>query len=237
MAGTPEHADMEIEGSLKIRNEYTAYLRKLYHSMEPAFMSVQSAESNNIGLVVIKKKNWKVDDVFVKMLHSGKIDRMMKQYSVVKPEELLKIDGEKRKRILIEGASGAGKTTVAWHICNLWGSGKAFQEFSLVVLIQLEQQKARSAHSLSDLFPAKDAPVSTKSVLSGLQKQNGNGTLFVIDSWDAYPYRFKEDNVVRNLLVGLHQLDNSAMVVTSRPIAAGSLYPLTYSRVEVIGLH
>ena len=37
------------------------------------------------------------------------------------------------QEILIEGAPGVGKTTLAWHLCRKWEKGELFQQWPVVV--------------------------------------------------------------------------------------------------------
>ena len=53
----------------------------------------------------------------------------MKKDSEVQLEDIFKSGqstGASRKLVLIEGAPGAGKSTLAWFICRKWGGWGAF---------------------------------------------------------------------------------------------------------------
>ena len=58
-----------------------------------------------------------------------------------------------RKIFLIEGAPGAGKSTMAWYMCQMWEEGKLFEEFEIVLFVQLRDPVIQSAQSLEDFFP------------------------------------------------------------------------------------
>ena len=54
--------------------------------------------------------------------------------------------------ILLEGAPGSGKSTLAIHICQKWGKGELFQEFSLIILVQLRIPEIQQAKCIADLL-------------------------------------------------------------------------------------
>ena len=56
---------------------------------------------------------------------------------------------------LIEGAPGAGKSTLALHICHQWAQGAFWLErFELVVLVYLRDEAVQNANTLADILPA-----------------------------------------------------------------------------------
>ena len=56
----------------------------------------------------------------------------------IKLENIFKIDQHGgRQFILLEGAPGDGKSAIACFICQRWGAEELFQEFHLVIFIQL----------------------------------------------------------------------------------------------------
>ena len=57
--------------------------------------------------------------------------------------------------ILIDGAPGSGKSTLTVHICQQWGRGELFNDFTVVILVQLRDPKVQNAKSITDLFPCE----------------------------------------------------------------------------------
>ena len=51
--------------------------------------------------------------------------------------------------ILVEGAPGVGKTTMAWQVCHQWA---LFQEYSLVFLLWLRIKTVQRATTLKDFI-------------------------------------------------------------------------------------
>ena len=68
----------------------------------------------------------------------------------------------------------------------------------------------------------------------------GEGVLFILDGWDELPSNLCNDSVFHKmiqprLVLSQNQLLNSAVIVTSRPIASGDLHPYVSSRIEILG--
>ena len=58
----------------------------------------------------------------------------------------------KRKVILIEGAPGAGKTMLIWHICQEWGENLLFTQFQIIALGTLCNPPIQRAKSITDVL-------------------------------------------------------------------------------------
>ena len=54
-------------------------------------------------------------------------------------------DGSEPKCILIEGAPGIGKSTFSWKLCQMWGKGKILQQYQLLVMLRLRDNRVRLA--------------------------------------------------------------------------------------------
>ena len=217
----------------------------------------------------------RVDDHFVKMTISGKIDDILHSKTPVELRNIFK--DKERQIILIEGAPGSGKTTLTIFICHKWGKGELFQEFTAVVLVQLRDPAVQRAQTIADLLPVENA----EEVAAELVATNGRGVLWVLDGWDELPPHLQQDSIFRKLfppkpseqklaeiekdpvyskhiarkcsevqlwLLYLQNnpgyqaqyykdrlLNETSIIVTSRPISSGDLHPVVSSRIEVLG--
>ena len=179
------------------------------------------------------------DDEMIRMLiQYGEVGRVIEKRKEVELECLFLLDDRKRKIILIEGAPGAGKSTLAWHICQKWDIGELFQEFRLVVFVQLRDEGIQSARSLADVLP-NNAEINMKQVISEVKEHNGKGVLFVLDGWDEFApeLKQKQKSFIKELICGpdQHRLHASTLVITSRSISSGELRRYCTSRVEILG--
>ena len=225
---------------------YGGYLKKQY--VEVLFISQLSANkwlpspSQKIfNLAIIKKQKiqrGKLDDRFVYQTIKGQVDDILLDKSPIELKDLFEnIEGE-RKVILIDGAPGSGKSTLTVHVCQKWGRGELFNEFTVVILIQLRDPKVQSAQSIADLLPCEDHAMA-KQAASDIMSVKGSGVLWILDGWDELPSHLQKESIISALIrPTLHQenpLSKMTVIVTSRPISSGELCPLVSSRVEVLG--
>ena len=164
------------------------------------------------------------------------MDDILLKKSPIELEKLFeKIEGE-RKVILIDGAPGSGKSTLTVHICQRWSRGELFQEFTIVILVQLRDPAVQSAQSIADLIPCPDIE-SANEVASAIKANLGRGILWVLDGWDELPAHLREKSLLRDMITpSLHSpIIQSSMIVTSRPISSGHLSESISSRIEVLG--
>ena len=191
----------------------------------------------NLSMISHKQYNYgRGNDELVRLLHLGNIEEIMTKKSNVELKKLFKLNKAKRKVVLIEGAPGAGKSTLAWHICQKWETGELFQEFKLVVFVQLRDPAIQSAKSLADLFPAQLKSVA-REVVSRMETKGGEGLFFVLDGWDEFPPGLRGNELIKNLICNPSAIamPSSTLLITSRPIASGDLHRYASSRVETIG--
>ncbi len=172
----------------------------------------------------------------VRLKGEGWVRDVLKKSNEVELKDLFQLDQEERKVILIEGPPGSGKTTLAWHVCQEWESGKLFSEFDLVVYVQLRDPKVQKAESIADLIPrsSKQDQLPEK-VLAELEAKDGEGVLFVLDGWDELPRDLPRDSPLRQLIEPDFYIQQSAVIVTSRPEASTKLRYLASSRVQIVG--
>ena len=193
----------------------------------------------NLSMISHKQYNYgRGNDELVRLLHLGNVDEVVAKKSKIELKNLFKLDSAKRKVVLIEGAPGAGKSTLAWHICQKWEAGELFQEFNLVVFVQLRDPAIQSAKSLADILPALGPePHSMEQVISAMQRSHGSGVLFVLDGWDEFPPGLGGNKFLNSLVCSPAQIamPSSTLLITSRPIASGDLHRYASSRVETIG--
>ena len=139
--------------------------------------------------------------------------------------------------LLIEGAPGGGKSTLALHICHQWVQYSSFLDrFDIVVLAYLRDQAIQSATTLADVLPARTLKMS-QMVASQLQSSGGSNVLFIFDGWDEFPSHLQTDSLVSTIIQQPHELSlhQSTVLITSRPVSSGNLLKIADRRVEILG--
>ena len=127
--------------------------------------------------------------------------------------------------ILIEGAPGGGKSTLALHICHQWAQYASFLDrFDIVVLAYLRDQAIQNATTLADILPARTLEIS-QMVASRMQRSDGANVLFVFDGWDEFPHVLQVESLVSKIIRELHKisLHHSTVLITTRPVSSGNL--------------
>ena len=164
------------------------------------------------------------------------MDDILLKKSPIELEKLFENIEGGRKVILIDGAPGSGKSTLTVHICQRWSRGELFQEFNIVILVQLRDPAVQSAQSIADLIPCPDIE-SAKEVASAIKANLGRGILWVLDGWDELPAHLREKSLLRDMIIpSLYSpITQSSVIVTSRPISSDDLSELVSSRIEVLG--
>ena len=143
----------------------------------------------------------------------------------------------KKKVVLIEGSAGSGKTTLSWHVCREWAAGRLFQQSFLLIHISLEDQDVLRAKRLADIIPHESSEMR-EAVAEAISGQNGKSVYFLFDAWDEAPRALQgRDSYLFKFITGIStkKLPHCSVIVTSRPVAAGLLYPHLTTRVNIRG--
>ena len=212
-------------------------LKKQYqrsHSMPSPVEWIPSPTKKVFKLAMIQRERVQglIEDRFVRMTISGKVDDILRAKAPVELENIFEHKLHGNEVILIEGAPGSGKSTLTVHISQKWGRGDLFQEFTIVILVQLRDPAVHRVQTLTDLLPIENA-VAAQELASELVATNGRGVLWILDGWDELPSHLQQDSIFHQLVNRM--LIECSVLVTSRPISSGDLHPVVSSRIEVLG--
>ncbi len=223
-------------------DSYSEYLREVYDTFQPQSLIFEwppPPTRRVFNLAMIHSKDIQcgsVDEDLVRQLQKGNVSGYTQNRVPVQLHNLLELDNAKRKIVLIEGAPGSGKSTLAWHACQRWKARELFQEFRIVVFVQLRDPRVQSARSIADLLPA-GSKKRRRDAADGIRACGGREVLFVMDGWDEFRHGLESDSIVSKLICkpDKPEVRNCTLLITSRPIASAALQPLASSRVEIVG--
>ena len=146
-----------------------------------------------------------------------------------------------RKRILLEGEPGIGKSTLTKQLCYKFAEGTFASENKLVIRVVLRGLPAHTTLSVEDLVRSCTSDVGASldeeevSTLSQYITANkGKDTLFIMDGYDEFPEKLQEKSLVADIING-KTLPQSSFIITSRPRASTPLHDKIDRRIEVSG--
>ena len=147
-------------------------------------------------------------------------------------------DRSEPKCILIEGAPGIGKSTFSWKLCRKWGKGKILQEYQLLVMLRLRDNRVRRATEISHLFRHPDMGTQ-EAAAKEIVRRRGKGLLLLLEGFDELPTDLRtEHSLFMRIVTGL-ELPEATILITSRPSASGVLLATCRNdisqHIEIIG--
>ena len=143
--------------------------------------------------------------------------------------------GISRKRVLIEGVPGSGKSTLVQRMCHDWSVGRFPQDYEVVIQVTPRSLPKDQKLSLEDLiFTSVGDAAIVQEVTDFVTAHQGQGVLFIFDGFDELSEEMCEKSPVHDIITG-HLAPHSSFMVTTRPIAAESLYHRVDRRVEITG--
>ena len=140
--------------------------------------------------------------------------------------------------VLVEGAPGVAKSTFAWEYCRRWERGEIAQQYKLVLLLRLRDERMSKAKTLRDLITYDSEDVQ-QAVSGDLEHSHGSKTLILLEGFDELPDTYRTSQSVFLRLICGELLPLATVMVTSRPWATG-MFLKRYKhrllqRIEILG--
>ena len=221
---------------------YGDYIRGIYACRLLPYENKYSPESAqkyiNLAMISKQKESRAEWDTFTRATIRGDVDDVVEMKTEITPEDIGRLeDGSPARCVLIQGAPGVGKTTLAWELCRKWGEGTFFSKYLLVVLLKMRDQSIQEATTLSDLFKHPDSELQA-AVCKDIVKSNGKSILILLEGYDELPPDLQERSVFSALIEG-NELPHATILITSRTSSSDIVYEkcktTKFQHIEVVG--
>ena len=230
---------------------YAQFLKDKYKKMsvlpDPDWPPAMATKDHYTNLAIIERERDSYtgdNEVKARDYAHGRIDKIVGEKKPINLEEtfypILICKNENRLTILMDGAPGAGKTTITRKLCIDWANGDILQEYFLVISVSLREIKVNQqglVDEISILYGNNQA--LKESVMQYINNFCGANILFIFDGFDELSYEQRKligNTVIVKLIKG-DTFFRSSVIVTSRPYASKSLrdFQRVNRHVEVLG--
>ena len=145
--------------------------------------------------------------------------------------EILNVQHNEKNIVLIEGAPGIGKSTLAISICKCWAEGRLLQAYHAVILLPLREKEIQDAKEVNDLLLILDDQ-TRREVFKEMIRKNGERICFIYEGFDELPTHLRKSS----MFIEIHKwLPMSTLVYTARPEACSKLRAIATKNVTIKG--
>ena len=225
---TPHYPhEQPVEESSAV-DTYASYLKSVYTRgklpIYDKWPQVKSKKFINLALITREDITKQEAEQFTRATIHGNIDDIKKSKRAIDIDQIAQLpDGSQPKCVLVEGAPGVGKSTLAWKLCRKWGKGKFLLQYRLVVLLRLRDKSVRAASNIANLFRYHDHQIQ-QTVVEEIQRTGGKGVLLLFEGYDELPQRSPTENSIFLDVITGEVLPEATVLITSRPWASESLH-------------
>jgi len=210
-------------------SRYADYLKSKYicktliEDDKRQYTSRNTAKYINLAIIPNDNTDAKEREKFVTATVHGTISDITNEKGSLELDQIGRMEnGSLARCVLVQGAPGIGKTTMAWELCRQWGQQNLLKEYSLVVLLKLRDRCVQKAANICDLIFHSDSSLQS-AVASQIGKNEGREILFLLEGYDELPQDLQENSIFAKLIDG-DVLPKAGVIVTSRPSACDMLH-------------
>ena len=239
----PNHHSEPSLASPSAIEQYASYLKSVYIKQKPPMYDKlpQIEVRKYIKLALIGKDDItpeEADEFTLSTMHGSIHDITRKKQPITFDQIAQLEDGSEPKGILIDGAPGIGKSTFSWKLCRKWGKGKILQQYQLLVMLRLRDNRVRRATDVLHLFRHPDMGTQ-EAAAKEIVRRRGKGLLLLLEGFDELPADLRsEDSLFMRIITGV-ELPEATVMITSRPSASGLLLATCRDdisqHIEIIG--
>ena len=174
------------------------------------------------------------------MVCDGNVDVILKKKRPIMFSDITRDlpDTALEKVVLVEGAPGVGKSTFAWEFCRRWERGEIAEQYHLVLLLRLRDERISKAQSLADLIFHSSDHIH-QGVVQELEYTFGDNTLIILEGFDELPSTCRTQSSVFLQLIDGQLLPLATVLVTSRPWATQDIHRKCgdhiFKHIEILG--
>ena len=215
-------------------SHYREYLETVYEnsSISPDSKWPPAPSREFITLAVVQGQLGRERDRCIGHTLQGNVEQVLDYRKEISIDQIFEADkGQKKPRlVLMQGAPGIGKSTLAWELCR-----KSMKQYSLVVMLRLREEEVQEISNVSQLFH-ENGSQDKKLLVEEVSKSQGRDILFILDGFDELPQTLQKRGFLLNLIKG-YVLPASTVLVTSRPSATTELCTSCHPQkhIEILG--
>ena len=223
---------------------FTAYIRDFYRRSivgdckNTKWPPTSSEVFIQLAIIDRKKLSSGEADAYTKaMVMDGNVDAILQKKRPIELSQIGKGIPENRI-VVVEGAPGVGKSTFAWEFCKRWERGEIAQQYQLVLLLRMRDEKMSRAESVSDLIyhPIKEV---CQSMQHEVDIYHGSSILLILEGFDELPDTCRHSSSIFMKLINGDILSKATVIITSRPWATGIVHETNRNRIfqhiEILG--
>ena len=201
-------------------SHYREYLETVYEnsSISPDSKWPPTPSREFITLAVVQGQLGRERDRCIGHTLQGNVKQVLDHRKEISIDQIFEADkGQKKPRlVLMQGAPGIGKSTLAWELCR-----KSMKQYSLVVMLRLREEEVQEISNVGQLFH-ENGSQDKKLLVEEVSKSQGRDILFILDGFDELPKTLQKKGFLLELIKG-YVLPASTILVTSRPSATAEL--------------